>query len=173
MKADCTPGDVRSPVHSWLPGVSSMFTIRGKNYMEDKKKCISAEGLYQAAGVDYWHTDARVSNICDILDLDSVLEDAPVSSIAGVPSLIVFNTQIPSAAPSLTSTRYMRYIHTIRFFYSHMNCSRMMLMITTLSSSSEDGQSYEAILYFTLSNETKKALENLETAPESVKLWAK
>ncbi len=76
--------------------------------MEDRKKRTSAEGLYQAAGVDYYRTDARVSNVCDFLDLESVLDGVPVSNIAGVPSLIVFNAQIPSAAPLLASTRYVR-----------------------------------------------------------------
>ncbi len=84
-----------------------MFAVRGKNYMEDRKKCTSAEGLYQAAGVDYYRTYARVSNICDFLDLESVLDGVPVSSCPGVPSLLVFNVQIPSAAPSLASTKYV------------------------------------------------------------------
>ncbi len=75
--------------------------------MEDRKKCTSAEGLYQAAGVDYYRTHARVSNICDFLDLKSVLNGVPESSCPGIPSLLVFNAQIPSAAPSLTSTRYV------------------------------------------------------------------
>ncbi len=107
MKAECDPGDVSSPGHTWLPGVSSMFTVRGKNYMEDKKKFTSAAGLYQSAGVDYYRTDARVSNVCDCLDLGNILNGVPVSSCAGIPSLFVVNAQIPSSAPSLANSRYV------------------------------------------------------------------
>ncbi len=46
-------------------------------------------------------------------------------------------------------------------------------MMTTLPLSSEDGPGYEVIMYFTLTKETAKALEDLTTAPKAVRLWAK
>ncbi|CAN0143548.1 unnamed protein product [Scytosiphon promiscuus] len=135
------PGTFTAPPHSWSNGISSVFRVRGKGYMQDRMKVPPADTLYDMVGFDIFSTEARVGNMASEVVLDSVTKDLPEVCADGVPPLLVINVQLPSAPPALMT-------------------------------SAEDGPGFQqCVLYFRIKDSTARAMENLQTASEGVRLW--
>eukprot|EP00903_Cladosiphon_okamuranus_P019625 g18047.t1 len=101
---DGAAGNLAAPHHSWSNGIVDVFRVRGKGYMQDRKKVTPAESLYEMVGLDVFATEARVGNMASEVALDSVTNDLPEVSIPGVPPLLVINVQLPSASPALMTS---------------------------------------------------------------------
>jgi hypothetical protein len=46
QRASQPSGDLSAPQQTWQTGTSSAFKLRGKNYMQDRKKFPSEEAMY-------------------------------------------------------------------------------------------------------------------------------
>ncbi|CAM9359262.1 unnamed protein product [Phaeothamnion confervicola] len=134
---------------TWCPDPGTIFMVRGKDYMSDRKKVLSSTALYELRGVDFFQTDQRVSQVAASLDMSALLAEARPSplqdtagaGIGGVPSLLVLNVQLPyGPAPSMVAT-------------------------------AADGPGVQAVMYFRLTEETVAQLRDPANASEAVRLW--
>ncbi|CAM9866590.1 unnamed protein product, partial [Chrysoparadoxa australica] len=136
------PGDISAPPRTWLQGSAALFNVRGKEYIQDRKKVTGTGPIYEMVGMDMFGTEARVMHIADTMSLASVTESLPAvpSQAAAVPPLLVVNVQLPTASP-------------------------------VFMSSAEDGPGYQVVLYYRLTAASAQAYGSISTASEALKLW--
>eukprot|EP00752_Nemacystus_decipiens_P003394 g3140.t1 len=142
--ADCASADgVGMAPHSWSQVDPIKFMVRqGPNYSKHKRKDRSTGGSFYELRAMDWYKASHKVDGVAKLAAATALPEAQFSH-PSVPSLLVVNVQLPTESPDLFK-----------------------------SGKKLDGPTLHAVFYFTLKEETAKALEDLESATPSVRLLA-
>lgn len=127
----------------WSQCPSESFSLRvGPKYSSNKKKAPSSPSLMNLVAVDIVNASSKIDGFGHKVHIPDELKECERKLPKGIPIMFIVNCQVPSE------------------------------FRTALFTEITDGPGWSIVFYYRLSDETIEHLQNLETAPPPVKLFA-